>query len=85
VKPTSKVKSITSNTVTSGRTRGIAFYSGKSKAVISKNVIKKCKGNAIYIDAKTKKYKIVVKSNKIAGKGAKIASGKVAISGTKKA
>lgn len=85
VKPTSKVKSITGNTVTSGRTRGIAFYSGKSKAVISKNVIKKCKGNAIYIDAKTKKYKIVVKSNKIAGKGAKIASGKVAISGTKKA
>lgn len=85
VKPTSKVKSISGNTITSGGTRGIAFYSGKCKATISKNIIKKCKGNAIYIDTKTKKYKIVVKSNKITGKGAKIASGKVAISGTKKA
>lgn len=85
VKPTSKVKSITDNTITSGGTRGISFYSGKIKATISKNVIKKCKGNAIYIDVKTKKNKIVVKSNKIAGKGAKIASGKVSMSGTKKA
>ena len=85
----SYAKSITGNTISAAAQRGIAVYAHSAKMSITKNKIAKCKGNAIFIDGRGSKYKITVKSNKITGKASvanvKVKSGKVSVSGSKKA
>lgn len=89
VKAGSKVKKITGNTIKSGKNRGIAIYAPKCAMSVTKNKISKCKAWGIYVDGKSKSYKITVKGNKITGKSSvakvKVVSGKVKVSGSKKA
>lgn len=82
-------KSIVSNRLSKCGDKGIGVYSTKAKVSITKNKVVKSKNYGIYIDTKTKKYKIVVKANKLTGSGkaaqVKIVSGKASVSGSKKA
>ncbi len=77
------------NTVSQAGDKGIAVYSARAKTVVSKNKVAKSKSYGIYVDTKTKKYKVVIQGNKLTGSGkaklVKIVSGKASVSGSKKA
>lgn len=90
IKDKSKVKKITSNKIKcASKSRGIGIYAPKCSMNISKNKVSECKNWAIYVDGKSKSYKITVKSNNLSGAKnyakVKVASGKVTVSGSKKA
>lgn len=85
----STIKKLSGNTVSQAGDKGIAVYSARAKTVVSKNKVAKSKSYGIYVDTKTKKYKVVIQGDKLTGSGkaklVKIVSGKASVSGSKKA
>lgn len=82
-----KLKSITGNTILSGRSIGIYINEIAKNLTIKSNTVKGCKTAQIVLAPRTTQYKITVESNKVTGTkssiGLRIDSGKVTAASNK--
>lgn len=84
-----QAKTVSKNTIKKPGSHGIAVLDAKGSMTISGNKVSQSKKQAAFVDAKSKKYRVAFKGNKLSGRKkaysvVMIESGRVSVTGSKK-
>ena len=84
-----QAKTVSKNTITKPGSHGIVLHDAKGSMTVSKNKVTKSKKYAAFVDAKSKRYRVVFKGNKLSATkktnaAVAVESGRVGVTGSKK-